>query len=199
MAANWTHAAWPAGPVAPNTPILTPADLHDRVGPVDPEQPTTSGSLATVPLVRILGRSQKRSGGPARPRPHPLPVGAPAPDIRGETPAGDPVEVGVARGLTTLVFLTSDCVECQALWRGVADENATKASVVLVTPDPSTQSRRALEALVPAGQVALMSSDAWHDYGVTGAPWCVVVEDGTVLASRPGGGSEWRDLVRRDG
>jgi hypothetical protein len=74
----------------------------------------------------------------------------------------------------------------------------TPPSVVLVTPDPATQSRRALGALVPPGQVAVMSSEAWHAYGITGAPWCVAVEDGTVVASRPGG-SEWRDLLRPDG
>jgi hypothetical protein len=123
----------------------------------------------------------------------PLPVGAPAPDVSGRSPAGEPVEVAVGAGPTTLIFLTSDCAECQALWRGMTADPAAQPSVVLVTPDPSTQSRRALEALVPPEQVAVMSSDTWHAYGITRAPWCVVVEDGTIVASRPGG-SEWRDL-----
>jgi hypothetical protein len=105
--------------------------------------------------------------------------------------------VAVAHGVVILVFLTSDCQECLRLWRGMtAGPVVAHPRVVLVTPDPSTQSRRALEAVLPPGPVAVMSSEAWHAYGMTKAPWSVVVVDGTVVASGPGG-SDWSDLVAR--
>ena len=154
--------------------------------------------------MRILGRSPKRKGRNDRKgRPAqlavPLPVGAEAPDIRGESPAGEPIAVDVGAGATILVFLTSDCAECQDLWRGmVTGGSPGEPRVVLVTTDASTQSRRALEDVRPPGQIAVMSSAAWHAYGVTKAPWSVVVVDATVVASGPGG-SNWGELLARAG
>jgi hypothetical protein len=155
--------------------------------------------------VRILGRSRKRKGRdgrearegrPVQP-PAPLAVGATAPDIRGESPAGEPIAVDVGAGATVLVFLTSDCQECRGLWRGMATGVPPgNARVVLVTTDASTQSRRDLEGVLPPGQVAVMSSAAWHAYGMTKAPWTAVVVDATVVASEPGG-SDWGELLAR--
>jgi hypothetical protein len=39
----------------------------------------------------------------------------------------------------------------------------------------------------------LMSSEAWHAYGVTAAPWYVVVAGGTVVAEGPAP-SSWRKV-----
>lgn len=140
--------------------------------------------------MRIIGRSRRHP-----PPPGPRPVGASAPSIGGESLAGEPVEVAAGAGATILVFITSDCAECQGLWRGMS---AVRHPVVLVTPDPSTQSRRALRSLAPAGCEVFMSSAAWHAYGVTGAPWCVVVEAGRIVASGPGG-SDWAELMATAG
>jgi hypothetical protein len=39
--------------------------------------------------------------------------------------------------------------------------------------------------LAPQGVSVLMSSEAWHAYEVSLAPWCVVTTDGTVVADAP--------------
>jgi hypothetical protein len=54
--------------------------------------------------------------------------------------------------------------------------------VLLVTPSPSTESARDVAALAPDGIDVLMSSEAWHAFGVTGAPWFVVAEGGVIVA-----------------
>jgi hypothetical protein len=96
------------------------------------------------------------------------------------------------QGQTVLFFLTSTCVGCRLIWEGLsARAQALTVSpldgpqVVLVTPDPSTESARAVAALAPRGVPVLMSSASWHAYGVTGAPWCVVVAGGRVKSDSP--------------
>jgi hypothetical protein len=39
--------------------------------------------------------------------------------------------------------------------------------------------------LARPGQVVVMSSEAWHAYGVRRAPWLVIVEDGEVVVDAP--------------
>ena len=103
-------------------------------------------------------------------------------------PAGAPAKASLD-ALTAVVFLTSSCRPCQAYWKeapaGAAGGQA--ASIVYVTPDPSTESRRRVARL--AAQAAptpvIMSTEAWLAYGVTQAPWLVVVRDGQVMVDGP--------------
>jgi hypothetical protein len=91
-------------------------------------------------------------------------------------------------GRKVLLFLTSSCYGCQALWAalGAVPSGTTPGNsgpgVILVTPSPTTESARDVAALAPAGRDVLMSSEAWHAFGVTAAPWFVVVADGLIAA-----------------
>jgi hypothetical protein len=74
--------------------------------------------------------------------------------------------------------------------RSIRDGEPT---AVLVTPSPTTESAKQVAALAPAGIEVLMSSEAWHAYGVTSAPWYLVVVGGVVVAEGPAPGS-WRKV-----
>jgi len=124
-------------------------------------------------------------------------VGMPAPPLRGVDPAGTEREITLGRGGRHLVaFLTSSCAPCQALWAGLAAGSQTPAGthLAIVTPDPATESRRAIVALAPAGADVVMSSRAWFDYGVAGAPWFALVVDGVIEAERHA--RAWSDVDR---
>jgi hypothetical protein len=83
-----------------------------------------------------------------------------------------------------LVFLTSSCQPCQLLWGGAAPLG-DGVPTFIVTPSPSTESRRKVAELAPLTVPVVMSSEAWHAYGVTRAPWLVVLDRGIVAAEGP--------------
>jgi hypothetical protein len=100
-----------------------------------------------------------------------------------------------SRRLSLLFFLTSSCYGCRPLWEGFASHRneSRRGRVVLVTPSPSTESARAIGELAPGGVDVVMSSDAWHAYGVTKAPWFVKVAGGVVVEDRPAPGT-WEEV-----
>lgn len=121
----------------------------------------------------------RRSGGGA-PIASPL-VSGPAPTLAGVRPDGSDVAVSPAAvGNLDLLFLTSDCRECRGSW-----SSARRPDVVIVTPDPSTDSPRAVDRVAPAGATVVMSSEAWHAYGVTRSPWKVEVRGGRISSAGP--------------
>lgn len=89
-------------------------------------------------------------------------------------------EPGPARSV--LVFLTSSCEPCKRIWTSLA--GGCRPEVVAVTPDAATEDRAAVAALAGQGRV-VMSTAGWLDYGVSKAPWSVVIEDGVVVAEGP--------------
>jgi len=97
----------------------------------------------------------------------------------------------MAGAWVVVLFLTSSCYGCRVLWDGMARQSPKTSPargmppVVVVTPSPSTESARTVAGLAPEGLTVVMSSDAWHAYGVTRAPWCVVVAGGVVVADGP--------------
>jgi hypothetical protein len=103
--------------------------------------------------------------------------------LSGNSPAGAPMEVALEGGRRVLLFLTSSCHGCRPLWRGAAHKAGGR--VILVTPSPSTESAWDVAGLAPAGCEVLMSSEAWHAFGVTAAPWLAVVADGCIVAEGP--------------
>jgi hypothetical protein len=115
-----------------------------------------------------------------------LGVGSAAPVITG--PALDGFNVRLASEATSLLFLTSDCKECRVAWEQVAKSDAD-SDIVVVTPGPETESRRRVEQLsgpsLPGSARLIMSSEVWHAFGVSKAPWLVEVRDGIVTASGP--------------
>ena len=130
--------------------------------------------------------------GPARPGL----VGREAARIAGTDPEGDPA--GWTPGRRDLVaFLTGECTTCRPFWAGLIDPvtlGTTLAGlpVVVVTPSPGTESRRGLAARRRGELRVIMSTEAWLDYGVRGAPWFVVVADGIVAAEGTAG--SWAEL-----
>jgi hypothetical protein len=124
---------------------------------------------------------------PSAPSARPPRTGAAAPDIRGCTPGGALIEIRLEPQPLNLFFLTSGCYGCRPLWEGFGSRPAPAemGRVVLVTPSPSTESALAVGRLAPRGIQVVMSSDAWHDYWVTLAPWFVRVSAGVVADDHP--------------
>jgi hypothetical protein len=129
-------------------------------------------------LLRRLGPAERTP--PVTPRRDP---GAPAPSVTGSTPAGDVVSLSFEGGVTAptlLAFLTTGCTTCAGFW----DELGTQAppdgvQTVIVTHGSDREQPARVGTLAPPRIPVVMSSDAWHDYAVPGAPYFVLV-DGSV-------------------
>jgi hypothetical protein len=80
-----------------------------------------------------------------------------------------------------LAFLTSGCAPCAPFW-STLDPVVEGRSVVIITPSPSTESRRAVAALARPELTVVMASEVWHAYGVTAASWVVLVDRGSIAA-----------------
>jgi hypothetical protein len=139
---------------------------------------------AIAGLFTISRRSQSRPADP-------LPAGAVAPLITGVAPDGSPAVVDTGTRALHLYFLTSDCAECTEAWRRLSDASDPAGirgvQKVVVTPGPETESRRRV-AQLSVGSVQLsvvMSSRAWHDFGIAKAPWSVEIAGGVISASEP--------------
>ncbi|HEX4864091.1 MAG TPA: hypothetical protein VFV02_08470, partial [Acidimicrobiales bacterium] len=116
-------------------------------------------------------------------------VGSPAPAIAGVRPDGSRVSVeldgsggsdesgGSGGSELLLIFLTSECRECAGIWDRLTA--GAEGAVLVVTPGPETESRRKVaERSASAGSQPLtvvMSSEVWHAFGITRAPWLVEV------------------------
>ena len=107
-----------------------------------------------------------------------VPAGIPS-VIEGTTPDGSIVQVDVLTGRRELLFLTSSCKPCQAVWSALTP----LSRVVVVTPSASTESRRNISLLAPAGVLVVMSSETWFAFAPGPAPWRVVLVDGVVTSS----------------
>jgi hypothetical protein len=115
-------------------------------------------------------------------------LGQMAPDIVGTSPDGSPLVLSFgarqdgseAVPVSAALFLTSSCEPCLGLWAGAP---VGTGGVAVVTPDPTTEDARKIARLAPSGLPVAMSSQGWHDYGVTGAPWLVAVDDRGVVVS----------------
>jgi hypothetical protein len=129
-------------------------------------------------------------------------VGGEAANIRGTDPAGLATAVEVdGEELLVATFLTSSCSTCQELWAALAVGETSRlpdtARLVVVVPGAGLESRRRVAELAPPGVEVVMSADAWADYGVTGAPFAVVVRHGRIGAEGPVG--SWGDLLSLTG
>jgi hypothetical protein len=132
-------------------------------------------------LLRRLGPGA--GGGQSAPPTPRRDSGAPAPGLAGSTPAGDPVSLsfeGGAGAPTLLAFLSTGCSACAGFWEEF-DEQALAGEIrtVIVTKGSEREQPARVRELAPAGVPVLMSSAAWRDYGVPGAPYFVLV-DGSV-------------------
>jgi hypothetical protein len=118
----------------------------------------------------------------------------PATAVRGVRPDGSPAEVA-ADGTVALIFLTGSCKPCQPYW----EPFSARAPIALVTPDPATEDRRRVARLAAGSDhLVVMSTGGWMDYGVSKAPWLVIVDRGTVAVSQPAPATPAEALVLLD-
>jgi hypothetical protein len=109
-------------------------------------------------------------------------------DVSGADPAGAPQHIAVAGvgHATLLAFLSSTCLTCRGFWTAFADPALmapSDARVVVVTRGVEAESPDAVRKLAPARVHTVMSSEAWQQYNVPGAPYFVLVDgpSGTVV------------------
>ena len=107
----------------------------------------------------------------------------PAPALTGSTPGGDVVTLDFAGGAaapTLLAFLTSGCSSCAGFWETLGERRLPpEVQTVIVTHGPDRERPARLRSLAPPGMPVVMSSGAWGDYRVPGAPYFVLI-DGAV-------------------
>jgi hypothetical protein len=149
-------------------------------------------------LLRRLGPAERAQDGPSAPA---VPAsaardpGASAPSLAGTTPAGDAVSLtfaGAASAPTLLAFLTTGCTTCAGFWETFAEHRLpTGVQAVIVAHGTEREQPARLRKLAPAGVPVVMSSAAWEDYEVPGAPYFVLV-DGTIRGE--GVATSWHAL-----
>jgi hypothetical protein len=156
--------------------------------------------LRRLDLAETSPAEREFAPGIARPRPD----SARAVDVAGQTPSGDAVQVAVTRpgSPTLLAFLTSGCGVCQGFWDTMGADRRELADVelVVVTKGGHEESPSRIAELARPGTRVVMSSEAWSDYAVPGAPYFVHV-DGAGAVAGEGAAREWRQVVSlfRDG
>ncbi len=108
--------------------------------------------------------------------------------VVGTGPDGRPLAVELA-ARTLIVFLSSSCVTCRALWAEFRADLARRlppgTEVVIVTEDQDDERPAVVRDLAPRRVPVVMSTPTWRRFGVTAAPFFVLVEGGSgrVLAA----------------
>ncbi|HEX9316836.1 MAG TPA: hypothetical protein VGA71_15690 [Actinomycetota bacterium] len=155
-------------------------------------------------VLSALSQQGMPAGAGAR-APQPLPISKrgerPVPgatDIVGVTPNDETVSISVGTGVDTLLaFLSGGCSVCGDLWAGTpSGESALPdhTRLVVVTASPDRESPSRVRRLAAPGATVVMSTDAWEDYRVPGAPYFVLV-DGTGRIAGEGSAQSWRQVA----
>lgn len=110
--------------------------------------------------------------------------------VVGTDPDGRPLAVELAaRTRTLIVFLSSSCVTCRGFWAEFRADLARRlppgTEVVIVTEDQDDERSAVVRDLAPRRVPVVMSTPTWRRFGVTAAPFFVLVEGGSgrVLAA----------------
>jgi hypothetical protein len=148
------------------------AEIMRRLGPeedpVVPDQPVAPGG-AIAPAAPTPRRDERRAG-------------AAAPELAGVTPGGDAVKLAFAPGTgapTLLAFLTSGCGTCAEFWETLGERRLPAGvRTVIVTHGGERERPVKLRSLAPEGIPVVMSTRAWTDYEIPGAPYFVLVDGG---------------------
>jgi hypothetical protein len=122
--------------------------------------------------------------------------GARAAALSGETPSGDVVKLdfdAAAAVPTLLAFLTSGCSSCAGFWETLGERRLPPGvQIVIVARGRDRERPAGLRKLAPSGIPVVMSSQAWADYQVPGAPYFVLV-DGVIRGE--GVATTWQALA----
>ena len=127
----------------------------------------------------------------------PATASGPAPaHVTGTTPEGELVslELHGRREPTLLAFLTTGCVTCLTFWEALATQRLPGFRTVVLTRGEDAESPGAVAELAPKDVTTLLSTEAWEDFGVPGAPYFIHVEDGRMVGE--GVATSWEQLVR---
>ncbi len=104
-----------------------------------------------------------------------------APAVSGVTPSGDVVSLafeGADAAPTLLAFLTSGCGTCAGFWDSLGEQRLPPGIQTVIVAHGAERERPArLRSLGPVGVPVVMSSQAWTDYHVPGAPYFVLVNE----------------------
>jgi hypothetical protein len=112
-------------------------------------------------------------------------------DLSGVDPEGGACSVALidSQVPALVLFLSSNCLGCLDMWHGtgeLADLLPADVRIVLVSRGPEREDAAAIAALASVavggdlGVPTVMSTQAFTDYRVVGAPFMVVVEGNTV-------------------
>jgi hypothetical protein len=154
-------------------------------------------------ILRRLGPGEAQAAGPP---PGPA-SGAvrparrrPAPPLSGVSPSGDALALDFGRSagqLTLLAFLTSGCGTCAGFWETLAEPRLPDGvQTVIVARGSERESPARLRELAPAEIPVVMSSAAWEEYEVPGAPYFVLVSDEILGEGMAGSWQALASLVR---
>jgi hypothetical protein len=107
-------------------------------------------------------------------------------DVEGRDPAGAAVLVSILASSdpVLLLFLSADCLGCRDLWEHTAALRLAipaDVRIVIVTKGPETEDAAALALLAPPDVPTVMSTQAFVDYRVAGAPFLVLATAAEVL------------------
>jgi hypothetical protein len=157
------------------------AEILRRLGPVD--QDKSPGSIDPS-LPQPAARAGVREG-------H---------DVLGTTLAGDAVKLGLGSEAppTLLAFLSSGCLTCERFWGDLRAGNTPRelprgVRIMPVTKDGDEESPSRLAELAGEAVPVVLSSSAWADYGVPGAPYFVYVQGGDVHGE--GSATSWQQIT----
>ena len=108
-------------------------------------------------------------------------------DVRttGITPDGEPLVTSLVTGEepTLLAFLSTTCSSCTPFWEGLDRPRMRFGGqphrVLVVTLGESEESPSRAQTMSKPGVDVVMSSSAWSDFEVPGAPYFVLVEPAT--------------------
>jgi len=106
-----------------------------------------------------------------------------APDLVGTTVDGDARSLSTtAADLAFLAFLSGGCSTCADFWNGLSSSALglpPGTRVVIVTQGPDLEQPSVVARLAPPDVEVLMSTQAWIDYEVPGAPYFALVDGGS--------------------
>jgi hypothetical protein len=115
--------------------------------------------------------------------------------LSGTTPAGDALTLDFSSPggkPTLLAFLTSGCSSCLSFWQTLAEPRLPpEVQIVIVAHGPERERPGRLGSLAPDGIPVVMSTPAWADYRVPGAPYFVLVDGGV---RGEGAATSWQAL-----
>jgi hypothetical protein len=128
-------------------------------------------------------------------------TGGAAHDLVGETPGGEAAAIAVTGTAhdSLLAFLSSGCLSCAGFWEALAAPGdlglPPNTRVVAVTKSPVDESTSAVARLAPRARPVVMSTDAWLDYAVPGAPYFVHVSGARGRVMGEGSAGQWDQVV----